>query len=527
AVADHCFTFDELLPYMGEFGFYQKRLVLYIFPFTFLWAFVYFTQIFVIIMPEHWCQIPELQDLPKHEQLHLGIPKKDDDSFEKCVMYDTNFTYVLESNLTEANDSWPQKTCDVWVYDKELVPYDSIATENNWVCSQDDLGPYTVTVFFLGALVGNIVFGFMADHWGRIPAAMLSNLCGLIGGVTSAFSTSFLSFSVCRFVAGMAFDNCSYPAYILVMEYVGPKYRAFVTNLILTGFFMPAACLLPWIAYWCRDWRLLTLVTSLPIIVSLLMYFFLQESARWLVTVGKLEKAISIIKYVAKTNGKTIPDDVLLSFQHCCILLYVDKPKSQYTSWDLFKRWKMCRITVLLIVLWMITALVYDAHVRAIIEIGPDVFITFSVAAFMEFPSCLVPMFFLDITGRKCMTFMAFIGCAAGSLIASQLTVKWHIAVSATFGRFCATIAFNVGNQWAAEAFPTVLRGQGIALKNIMGSVATLLSPFVVYAAKYSVALPMLILGTLSVVAAFLSLLLPETTRRDLPQTPEDIDILW
>lgn len=57
--------FDDLLPLIGEFGRYQKILFLLMIPFAFFVAFVYFAQIFITLVPEeHWCRIPELQDLP-------------------------------------------------------------------------------------------------------------------------------------------------------------------------------------------------------------------------------------------------------------------------------------------------------------------------------------------------------------------------------------------------------------------------------------------------------------------------------
>lgn len=56
--------FDDLLPYIGEFGKYQKILFLLMIPFAFFVAFVYFSQIFITLVPEeHWCHVPELANL--------------------------------------------------------------------------------------------------------------------------------------------------------------------------------------------------------------------------------------------------------------------------------------------------------------------------------------------------------------------------------------------------------------------------------------------------------------------------------
>lgn len=51
----------------------------------------------------------------------------------------------------------------------------------------------------------------------------------------------------------------------------------------------------------------------------------------------------------------------------------------------------------------------------------------------------------------------------------------------AIIGRFAINITYNIGLQYAAELLPTVVRAQGVALIHIMGYVASILAPFVVY----------------------------------------------
>lgn len=48
-------------------------------------------------------------------------------------------------------------------------------------------------------------------------------------------------------------------------------------------------------------------------------------------------------------------------------------------------------------------------------------------------------------------------------------------------GRFSINISYNIGLQYAAELLPTVVRAQGVALIHIMGYVASIIAPFVVY----------------------------------------------
>jgi len=55
-------TFDDILPYIGEASRYQLFLFILLLPFTFVYAFLYFAQFFITLVPaEYWCAIPELE----------------------------------------------------------------------------------------------------------------------------------------------------------------------------------------------------------------------------------------------------------------------------------------------------------------------------------------------------------------------------------------------------------------------------------------------------------------------------------
>lgn len=81
-------------------------------------------------------------------------------------------------------------------------------------------------------------------------------------------------------------------------------------------------------------------------------------------------------------------------------------------------------------------------------------------------------------------------------------------------GRFGVTVAYNSGAQYAAELIPTCVRAQGVAAAHVAGYALTFFSSYILYTANIFLAMPPLILGGLSIVGAFLCLLLPETLNR-------------
>lgn len=64
------------------------------------------------------------------------------------------------------------------------------------------------------------------------------------------------------------------------MEYVGPRLRTVMLNLSLGIYFAFAASLLPWIAYWIADWKILCVVCALPLTIVFITPWIVPESAR-------------------------------------------------------------------------------------------------------------------------------------------------------------------------------------------------------------------------------------------------------
>lgn len=518
------FEFDDLLPFIGEFGIYQKILFLMMIPFACSVAFVYFTQIFITVIPDgHWCWVPELANLTAEQRKILAIPFNGQE-FDKCRMYDVNFEELLKIDILKPDPSWPVKSCqNGWEYDFTDQPYTSIATEQNWVCENAALPHTAQAIFFGGAILGGLIFGWLADRFGRIPALVGSNLVGFISGIATTLCSSFLGFCICRFLVGMAFDNCFTMMYILVLEYVGPKYRTFVANMSIAIFFTFAATILPWIAYYLADWKMLCYVTSAPLLVSVFAAWFIPESARWLTSQGKFDKAIGILRRFEKFNKKTVDEAVYDKFKSSCLKIQKEEEMEKtYTVFDLFRTPRLRRTTFVLIILWMCISLVFDGHVRNVGSLGLDLFLTFTIASFTEFPADTFLTMVLDVWGRRWLAFGSMVISGVFSLLATTVPIGIPSATLAIIGRFAVNISYNIGLQYAAELLPTVVRAQGVALIHIMGYVASILAPFVVYLANISPSLPLFILGILGIVGGVLALFLPETLDQELPQTLQD-----
>lgn len=66
---DEIIEFDDLIHHFGDCGRYQMLLFILMVPFICFIAFVFYSQFFITLVPEHyWCRVPELESLSVYER---------------------------------------------------------------------------------------------------------------------------------------------------------------------------------------------------------------------------------------------------------------------------------------------------------------------------------------------------------------------------------------------------------------------------------------------------------------------------
>ncbi|XP_015439318.1 PREDICTED: organic cation transporter protein-like [Dufourea novaeangliae] len=509
-------TLDDILIFLGEFGTYQRYLFGSLTIFCMFLSFVYFTQAFLTVLPkEYWCRLPLVDGVSEERLRDIMIPSSKlvpneghHLPYSRCWIYDLPVEEVLA--VDEPNESWPLKRCTEWNFkiSRDDVPYMSVAAEQNWVCDEAYKTHLAQSIFFVGSIVGGFLFGWVADKYGRIPVLVATNMIGFVGGLSTVYINYFWQFCACRFVVGLAYDNTFVMAYILVLEYVGPKWRTFTANISYGIFFTLGTMSLPWLSYNIANWRTFAVVTCLPLVIALAAPHFIPESVRWLISQGQVEKGIRIIAKIEKVNRMTIPSDIYQMFVDDCARTADILAAEDHSILDLLRTKRLRRITILLTLSWGIIQMSYDGHIRCLDDLGMNIFTTFTIASATEFPAVLLVTYILDVLGRRWTLFSA--------VILSGLT---------TFvicGRFFINIASNIAMQYAAELLPTVVRGKGVAVIHVMGYVTSIISPFIAFSNRILHNLPMIILGISCICAGILCLFLPETLMEQLPQNLTD-----
>ena len=281
--------------------------------------------------------------------------------------------------------------------------------------------------------------------------------------------------------------------------------------------------MLPGIAYAERDWRNLQLIISVPPTICIVAYYFMPESPRWLIAQGRTEEAKAILQKAAKTNGKAWPDNVQLESAD-----NVDNkdqtPPESVNILALCKTPNVRKNTLIQYFNWFTASFVYYALTFNGGTLFPgDLYINTLISGLIEFPAYALCIALLYYVGRRSpLAFMYFLlgGCL---LLSLAMPTDESVLAMATLGKFGSVCAFAIIYVQAAELFPTVVRNTGIGTSSSIARVGSVLAPIVGReVAKISRDLVIVIFAVVALISGVLTLFLPETNGKKLPDTMEE-----
>lgn len=152
----------------------------------------------------------------------------------------------------------------------------------------------------IGAMLGALSAGFLADRFGRKPLAVIGVLiCGFSSGAIALIpEDGWIYFAGLRFFVGFGLAAGAAAAVPAIVEFAPTRHRTLVTSLVVVpvafgvlSASVTASFLLPLVG-----WRGLAAVGFLPIILAVLTMIVMPESPRWLISKGRVREAQSSIR---------------------------------------------------------------------------------------------------------------------------------------------------------------------------------------------------------------------------------------
>ncbi|CEF59994.1 Solute carrier family 22 member 13 [Strongyloides ratti] len=527
--------------------------------------------VYMMYQPDHWCQVDGFED-----------------NFNSSIVYKWNLTDAMNTaivfNLTNTNqrdvnyyhdqckyfDRGSQRyrelrqmdlkdaileiekeknnpnikpvnltKCRKWMYADDVMTR-TIVTEWNLVCEYNFHRAHAHLFYAFGCLVGCMLGGAASDRYGRKPTIVGFGILSSIFGLVLPYSTYFPMFLFFRFCGAICNEAADLAAYILCMEVTGTRYRAMVGSLLQAPWAVGYA-MLALIAYYCKSWQHVQLITAALHTIAVCLICVLPESPRWLIVNNRVEEAERYIRRACQEppfpfsmcifNKSSLPCDLEL-VKHAEQRQWIQQ-NQRANLFHVFKSKALCVRSIVICIVWVATCLVYYGLVIAFsdqsspgkILFSGNFFINNAIAGAVELPT-LIGCVYLMKYGRKRAQMISLIGAAILIFIAmfAVHNESHNIAIVTMLGgKIFIQGAFNILYIFTSELYPTVIRNSAVGFNSMIARFGSGVSSYIAILSDVTLPIvPMMIFSCFSLFAGVLVLILPETLDRPLPDTLQD-----
>ncbi|XP_048477819.1 synaptic vesicle glycoprotein 2B [Plutella xylostella] len=167
----------------------------------------------------------------------------------------------------------------------------------------------------IGVMTSSYAWGLCADTLGRRSTLLAAMTVGAILNIAASVAPSYETLALIKFFSGAFTASANAAAFVLLGECAPRRRRrqfmfvmasaTMYSQLFICVFAIPIFNMrfhisLSWLDY--RPWRLLLQVISLPAVVGVIGLVFLHESPKFLMSKGRDEDAIEVLRAIHRAN---------------------------------------------------------------------------------------------------------------------------------------------------------------------------------------------------------------------------------
>ena len=318
---------------------------------------------------------------------------------------------------------------------------------------------------------------------GRKKALYLSCTTLLLGNLASSVASNPYFYAVARLLVGTGVSAIIILSSVYPLELMTPKWRT------LSGAAGPwgeGVMTLALLAYLCPSWRMLTVLTSIPMIFMYFTQSFLPESPRWLLLNGKVEKTKQVLRQIAKYNGTGPIKEHLIENLEGLVKAELDENNGPVVALREFcQNTKFVVKTIVFMGCWFACNLIYYGIGFNVKNLSGDPYLNVFYMALVETVGFRSAIFVSRWLGRK----KSFIICT-GITTFLMLTIvlmdaginkieysEMRLTVLTFTGKMFIAASMAVIDCFTCESFPTVARSTGVGFANFAGSIGCILAP--------------------------------------------------
>eukprot|EP00106_Octopus_bimaculoides_P001414 XP_014768856.1 PREDICTED: organic cation transporter protein-like isoform X3 [Octopus bimaculoides] len=398
--------------------------------------------------------------------------------------------------------------------------------ELNLVCDNAILARHTITFYFVGYLFSMVSCGISSDRFGRKKVIIVSLFLQGSAGIVMALISNIYAIFVLRFITAIGGAGSFIPAVVLAAEVSSVDSRM-KSSVAIQMMFTIGYMIISLLTYFVRTWRALMIIISIPSLVFAIVYVcFLDESPRWLLNKKRTKDANKILSNIAKLNKTVLPQTEIVNI--------FSSNNKRVETWKMFTIPQLLKRTLILMVNWAIVSMVYYGISLNVGKLYGNLYMNFFLNSVVEFPAYILGFFLLNRIGRKklhaSLMVLAGIACIAGifPVLYGTKAHRWMLTASSIFGRLFITAAYGFMYLYTLELYPTCIRNGALGAMNTFAHVGGSVAPYTLslsdlVSGKVGRIMPMILMGTLSIIAGLLSLLLPETNNRKMMDNFNDL----
>ena len=383
-----------------------------------------------------------------------------------------------------------------------------------------------ISISNVGQALGALIFGWMAERIGRIPAARMTIALYATMSLICAFTSNYNELFWCRLIEGIGLGGeipiaSTYISEILRADRRGGSFLGYqlIFPIGLLGAGVAGAIVVPTLG-----WQWMFIIGAVPALIALVLRRYCPESPRWLASKGRLDEADRIVtdieRIVSRNGQRELPPVVLIPMQNL----------GAKTRWRELFEGRYRRRTLLVWVLWAATYMVSQGMQSWVPTLYRDVYhlplqqaLNYAVAAPVgTVIGAFLCAILIDRTGRR----LWFIG--AYILLVAGLLELWLGGGETAFGMmlgygFCSLWTGSVSMSiflYTAEIYPTRMRAMGLSWATFWLRIAATIGPLMVgfILPAYGISGVFFMFSCITMIGLVAAIFMTETTKRVLEE---------
>ena len=327
---------------------------------------------------------------------------------------------------------------------------------------------FAATAYLIGAVIGALGFGVLADRFGRKRLFLITLAWYLVCTTLTAFAWDFWSFAVFRALAGMGIGG-EYSAINSAIDELIPAQRRGTADIAINGSWWIGTLIGALVSIPLLDarffapslgWRLAFGLGGVLAVMVLFLRRSLPESPRWLLTHGRADEAETIVAgiedEVRRETGRELPP-----IKHKTMTFDPSRKTGFFATIETLIRTYPKR-TALVLALMITQAFLYNAvffnqglQLTTFFAVAPgDVGLYIFPFAIGNFLGALILGHFFDAIGRKTMIAGCYI--LSGLLMVLSIALFLNHALNATTLTLLWSVMFFFASAGASAAYLTV-----------------------------------------------------------------------